>query len=78
MLAKNVILAISKHDTLKPLGIQFRPFANNVRDTKDHKWRSYKDGETCLPSTQFWGFEEQMDLARKRQALMVVMWLSPS
>ena len=29
--------AISEHDTLRPLGIQFRPFANSARDTKHHK-----------------------------------------
>ena len=37
MLMNGIILIISKHDTLKPLGIQFRPFANSVRDTKYHK-----------------------------------------
>ena len=32
-----LILAISGNDTLRPLSIQIRPFANNVRDTKYHK-----------------------------------------
>ena len=31
------MLTISKHNTLKPLGILFRMFANNVCDTKYHK-----------------------------------------
>ena len=32
-----IILAISGRDTLRPLGIRFRPFANGVRGTKHHK-----------------------------------------
>lgn len=32
----NNMLAISRCDTLRPLGISFEPFANNVRDTKYH------------------------------------------
>ena len=37
MLANGIKLAISGHDTLRPLGIYFRPFANSVHDTKYHK-----------------------------------------
>ena len=36
MLTNGIILAISKCGTLTPLGIQFRPFTNNVCDTKYH------------------------------------------
>ena len=39
MLTNSIILAICRRDTLRPLGIQFRPFANSVRDTKDHRRR---------------------------------------
>ena len=38
MLINGVILAINRHDTLRPLGIQFRPFTNSACDTKYHKW----------------------------------------
>ena len=31
------MLTITWHDTIRPLGIQFRPFVNNVSDTKFHK-----------------------------------------
>ena len=34
MLTCNIILAISRHDSLKPLGISFRPHPNNLHDTK--------------------------------------------
>ena len=39
MLTNGIILAISKRDTLKPLGIYFRPFANRpfIHDTKYYK-----------------------------------------
>ena len=37
MLMNNIILAISGRDTLRPLGILLRLFANIVRDTKYHK-----------------------------------------
>ena len=37
MLTNNITLAIKGHDTLRPLGIHFMPFANSVRDTKYHK-----------------------------------------
>ena len=37
MLTNDIILAISECDTLKPLGIEFRHFANSVLDTKYHK-----------------------------------------
>jgi hypothetical protein len=33
MLMNGIVLAISMSDTLSPLGIYFRPFANCVRDT---------------------------------------------
>jgi hypothetical protein len=36
MLTNNIILGISGHDTLKSLGIHFRPFANSICDTKYH------------------------------------------
>ena len=36
-MTNDIILAISRCDTLKPLGILFRPFANSVHDTKYHK-----------------------------------------
>lgn len=36
-MTNSITLAISLHDTLKPLGIQIRFFANNVRDTKYEK-----------------------------------------
>ena len=35
-LTNAIILAISGDDTLGTLGIQFRPFAISVRDTKNH------------------------------------------
>ena len=44
MLTNGIILAISNHGTLKPLGIQFRPFANIVRGNKYHKQNSIKHG----------------------------------
>ena len=34
MLMNDIIFTISKHDTLRPLGIQFRPFADSVHDIK--------------------------------------------
>lgn len=34
MLTSGVILTIDRHDTLRPQGIQFRPFANNVHAHK--------------------------------------------
>ena len=37
MLTNNIILAISGCDTLRPLGIWFKPFANSVREPKYHK-----------------------------------------
>ena len=37
MLTNSSILAISGLDTLIPLRIYFRPFANSVRDTKYYK-----------------------------------------
>jgi hypothetical protein len=37
MLTNGIILAIMGCSTLKPLGIYFRPFANNGHDTKYHK-----------------------------------------
>jgi hypothetical protein len=37
MLRNNFTLASSGRDTLTPLGIQFRPFANSVHDIKDHE-----------------------------------------
>ena len=36
----SIMLAISGRDILRPLGIWFRPFTDNVRDTKYHKWCS--------------------------------------
>ena len=33
----SIILAINNRDTLRPLGIQFRSFANHVHDTKYRK-----------------------------------------
>ena len=37
----SIIFAISKHDTLRPPRIQFRPFANSTCDSKYHtKWCS--------------------------------------
>ena len=35
MLTNSIILAISKHNTLRPLGILFGPFANKVRGIYD-------------------------------------------
>jgi hypothetical protein len=43
MLTNNIILVITKLDTLRPLGICFRPFANNECDTKHHKQCSGMD-----------------------------------
>ena len=37
MFTNEIILAISRRDTLRPLDIQFRPSANSVCDTKYHK-----------------------------------------
>ena len=37
MLLNIIILAIRGHDTLRPLGIQFMCFANNMLDIKYHK-----------------------------------------
>ena len=36
VLTNGIVLAISGCDTLRPLGIYFRPFANSVRDTIYH------------------------------------------
>ena len=36
MLTNGIILAISGCDTLRPLGIEIRPFTHSVCDTKDH------------------------------------------
>ena len=38
MLLNEIILAISKRDYLKPLGIYSMFFGNSVHDTKYHKW----------------------------------------
>ena len=38
MSRNGIVLAINGHDTLRPLGIWFRPFANGAHDTKYHKW----------------------------------------
>jgi hypothetical protein len=46
MLTNSIILAISRRDTLRPLGITFWPFANSVRDTKHHKRCSERSKET--------------------------------
>ena len=40
MLTNNIISAISKRDTLKPLGIYFKAFSNNAHDIKYCKWCS--------------------------------------
>ena len=37
MLTNSIILVISGRGTFRPLGIDFRPFANSVCDTKYHK-----------------------------------------
>ena len=37
MLTNEIMLAISRPDTLRPWHIYFRPFANSARDTKYHK-----------------------------------------
>ena len=37
MLTNGTILALSMRDTLRSLGMWFRPFANSVHDTKYHK-----------------------------------------
>ena len=37
MLTNNLILTFSGHDTLRPLGTQFRLFTNSVCNTKHHK-----------------------------------------
>ena len=37
MLTNRLLVAINEHDTLRPLGIQFRPFTNSAGDTKYHK-----------------------------------------
>ena len=37
MLINRIILRINGCDILRPLGIQFKPFANSVHDTKYHK-----------------------------------------
>jgi hypothetical protein len=49
MLTAEIILAISKHDTLNPLSIKFRPFVNSVCDTKYHKWCSSTNMVICEP-----------------------------
>ena len=36
-LTNNIILAMREPNTLRPLGISFRPFANSLRYTKYHK-----------------------------------------
>jgi hypothetical protein len=33
MLTKNIILAVGRHDTLKPLDIKYMLFENSVHDT---------------------------------------------
>jgi hypothetical protein len=38
MLTNGIILVFSKDDTLRPLVIYFRPFANSVCDIEYHKW----------------------------------------
>ena len=39
MLTSSIVLTIIiKLDTSRPIGIFFRPFANSVRHTKNHKW----------------------------------------
>jgi hypothetical protein len=38
MLMNGIISAINGHDTLRPLGNWFRPFANSARDTEYHRW----------------------------------------
>ena len=47
MLRNGIMLTINARDTLKPLGIQFRPFANSVHDTKYQKMAQCKG--TCDP-----------------------------
>ena len=42
MLTNNIILATSGHDTLKPLGILFRPFVYSTHDAKYNKRCSVK------------------------------------
>ena len=37
MLKNEIISTISRRDALKPLDISFKPFANNVCDSKYHK-----------------------------------------
>ena len=44
-----IILTTSKCDTLKPLSIQFRLFANSVCDNKYHKWCGVNDHYPCNP-----------------------------
>ena len=36
MLTSIIVLTISRRDTWRPLGIELKPFANSVRDTKHH------------------------------------------
>ena len=36
MLTNGIMLTSNGSDTLRPLGIQLRPFANSVHDTKYH------------------------------------------
>jgi hypothetical protein len=44
MLTNGIILAINDRDTLRPLGLKFKPFANRLHDTKYHKQCSKKIG----------------------------------
>jgi hypothetical protein len=53
MLISNIILIINGRGTLKPLGIQFRSFANGVRDMKYHKWCSEEGKVTSQDGNPF-------------------------
>ena len=46
MVTNGIILTISGRDTLKPLGIWFRPFTNNVHYSKYHKRCGFGTEET--------------------------------
>jgi hypothetical protein len=45
MLTNGIILTINISYILRHLGIEFKPFANSVRDTKYHKWFTMMDGK---------------------------------
>ena len=55
MLTNCIILAISWRDTLRSLGILFRPFTNSVHATKTRKWCSGGYGHDGYDGLDFFG-----------------------